>query len=230
MLNIEIIKENIQNWTDARNQTSAINFLTSGNGFVITLHDYNNWEEIQPDTINCYLAINEDNKLVVYLVDNITDEEENYSIGENLFEKNFEEYFDNLPDNTSSPLRTNLPPSEADSRITNWVLCSNSWFKHKEKLREEAIPAGQMVQLFTIPFSDLHELFVVRNFEALKATFALKYYENEVIEGYDIEVILAKTEFNNDPEAGISLVKESFADLSTGYPPANMAGKFFNLL
>ena len=238
MSNLTTIKENIQKWNLNRNGKNAIKFLNSGNGFSISKSDFNFWYGIKPapSNINCYLAVNEEDKFIIYLVDNVTDENEKYKTtgkDKNVFEKRFEEYFDNLPANPRPfLLKSNLPPSEADSRITNWVLCSNAWVCHKESLRQEkeSVEQGEMVQIFTIPFSDLQDLFINRNFEALKATFALKYYETEVVQGYDMEVILAKTDFNNDPKAGVSLVKESFADMSTGYPPYPIFAGRFNLL
>lgn len=232
MSNLTTIKGNIQRWAEIRNEKAAINFLTSGNGFLISDKDFEHWEPHNPETINCYLGVDENKKLKIYLVDNITDEQQEYELGVNLFEKKFQEYFEELPMTPRGIIHSSLEPTEADSRITNWVLCANAWFNHKQSLRqeEETLQQGEMVQVFTIPFSDLQELFVNQNLEALKATFGLKYYETEVIEGYDIEVILAKTEFNNDPEAGVSLVKESFADLSVPYPPGSTINKGFNLL
>ena len=234
MNDLTTIKENIQNWNLNRNGKNAIKFLNSGNGFLISENDFKNWSEIKttPNNINCYLAINKNNDFVIYLVDDITDSSGNYTVGVNLFEKRFEEYFDNLPGLSNSLLKSTLPPSEADSRITNWVLCSNAWICHKQSLRQEkeSVEQGEMVQVFTIPFLDLKDLFINKKFENLKATFALKYYETKEVQGYDMEVILAKTDFNNDPEAGVSLVKESFADMSEPYPPNSMFKRNFNLL
>ncbi|MAN27701.1 MULTISPECIES: hypothetical protein [Mesonia] len=234
MSDLTTIKENIQNWNLNRNGKNAIKFLNSGNGFLISENDFKNWSEIKPtpNNINCYLAINKNNDFVIYLVDDITDSSGNYTVGVNLFEKRFEEYFDNLPGLSNSLLKSTLPPSEADSRITNWVLCSNAWICHKQSLRQEkeSVEQGEMVQVFTIPFLDLKDLFINKKFENLKATFALKYYETKEVQGYDMEVILAKTDFNNDPEAGVSLVKESFADTSHPHPPYSLTPNKFNLL
>lgn len=87
-----------------------------------------------------------------------------------------------------------------------------------------------MVQVFTIPFSDLRELFSDKNLASLKAIFALKFKETEALSSYEIEIILAKTEFQSKSLSEVSLVKETFADMSKGYPPSKTATNQFNLL
>ncbi|MEO2059750.1 MAG: hypothetical protein ABGW76_06690 [Mesonia sp.] len=232
METLDLVKENINRWNLTRNNKNAISYLTSGSGFLITAEDFKNWSHLDPEFINCYLAIDKMNNFKIYLADNITDENQEYLLGKNLFEKGFQEYFDESFLNQKGTINSNLTPTEADSRIATWVLCANAWVNHKEALRqdERSAESGEMVPVFTIPFSDLRELFSDKNLASLKATFALKFEETEAQSSYEIEIILAKTEFQSKSLSEVSLVKETFADMSKGYPPSKTATNQFNLL
>ena len=232
MEDLKMIRENISKWNSIRNEKNAISYLSSGSGFLITAEDFENWDLLAPEFINCYLAVNGNNDFKIYLVDNLTDQEQDYKLNENIFEKNFQEYFDESFLNQKGTINSNLTPIEADSRIATWVLCANAWVNHKQALRQEEVTAesGEMVQVFTLPFSDLRELFSDENLASLKATFALKFEETEALSSYEIEIILAKTEFQSKSLAEVSLVKETFADMSKGYPPSKTVINQFNLL
>jgi len=228
---VKDIQRNIESWNNLRNTKTAISYLTSGNGFLITEREFGRWEENNPEQLHCYLGVDADNHLNIYLVDNVTDERQNYVVGENLIIKDFIPYFNELPI-SNSEVQSSLKPTIADSRITTWLLCSNNWVNHKQVMRQDktTVALGEMVQVFTLPFSDLKDLFADENIESLKATFALKYYETDALKGYEIEIILAKTAFNTTSLTEVSLVKETFADKTSPYPPFPFESNQFNLL
>ncbi|MBW2961906.1 hypothetical protein [Mesonia aestuariivivens] len=228
---LDVIKANIQRWNTIRNSEKSINYLTSGCGFSISLKDFNNWNYHKPEFINCYLAIDEKDKFQLFLVDNLSDQKQNYSDG-NLIVKDFEKFFPQNPKSNGHLINASLTTNEGDQRITTWTLCAKDWVAHKQALRnnKQTITQGEMVQVFTIPFSDLKDLFSDKSTESLKATFALKPFESEEIKSYELEIILAKTEIENKSLTEVSLVRETFADMSIGYPPNKISKNKFNLL
>ena len=232
MRELKDVRFNIEKWNLIRNEKFSIRYLSSGNGFLISVEDFRNWEPLNPEFINCYLAIDENEDFKIYLVDNISDENQKYQLDENLFEKDFQEYFNEPLFDFKGTINSSLTPTKADHRIATWVLCANAWVNHKQSLRQNklSVESGEMVQVFTLPFEDLKELFSDENLESLKATFALKFEETETQSSYEIEIILAKTEFQSRSLTEVSLVRETFADMSKGYPPSKTANNQFNLL
>ena len=108
METLDLVKENIKRWNLTRNNKNAISYLTSGSGFLITAEDFKNWSPLDPEFINCYLAIDEKNNFKIYLADNITDKNQEYLLGKNLFEKDFQEYFDESFLNQKGTINSNL--------------------------------------------------------------------------------------------------------------------------
>lgn len=223
------IKENIERWNTVRNQDSALALLTAGKGFSLTTNEFKQWSRNNPEKIHCYLGLNA-NALEFYLVDNLSDEQERYTVGENLFSKYFLNHFEkSLRKNDAC--RQLLEPSIAESRITNWTLCAGSWFElKKEKRNNQEGHLGEMVRVFTIPFEDLTVLFEDERVQAIKLILALELYDAPIL-GYDLELILAKSEFELDAkEATCQFYKQIYANTTSPFPPYSMGNNEFNLL
>lgn len=147
-----------------------------------------------------------------------------------MFRKDFLNYFE------KSLLKNNgithpLDPTIAESRIATWTLCAGSWFElKKEKRKKPPGDLGEMVQVFTIPFEDLSYLFKDERVQSLKIVLALKLYDAP-ISGYDLELILAKTEFELDAKkATAELYKQTYANTTMPFPPMPFGKNKFNLL
>ncbi|QMU66141.1 MAG: hypothetical protein GKR88_18930 [Flavobacteriaceae bacterium] len=55
----DTVKTEIENWNQIRNTRVALNFLTSGSGFIIGHQDFLEWKKKNPKNINCYFAIDQ---------------------------------------------------------------------------------------------------------------------------------------------------------------------------
>lgn len=226
---LKTVKENIDRWNTVRNQDSARALLTAGKGFSLTVNEYKHWSRNNPETIHCYLGVAGE-VAEFYLVDNLTDEQQQYTLGKNLFSKDFLNYFEESLQKNDVFTQV-LDPTIAESRITNWTLCAGSWFAVKKEKREKpAGNLGEMVQVFTIPFRDLSILFADERVQSIKFVLALELYDAP-ISGYDLELILAKTEFElDDNEATAQLYKQTYANTTMPHPPYPFGTNKFNLL
>ena len=232
---IQTIKSNIQAWDEVRNTNLALPFLTSGYGICLKYQDYQNWKANSPQSIHCYLGINE-LELEFYMVDNVTDNQESYQVGNNLLIKPFIRRINpnSLPPGSTgfSPIHfvnNGISSQEAETRVMQWILSSQSWFQDQRNKLNSSNPGLGIVQVFTIPFSDLEELFDnnsnSNNQLDVYAMMALKDYGGN--HDYNLELILAHVEqFNNPTPSNVKV----FQDVTQPHPPFSLAGSGFKLL
>jgi len=176
------IKKSIKRWEKKRNKKIGLSYLTAGFGFRIDEAEYKKWGKINPniEQINLYFGIDNNNKMVFYLVDSITDKlgKNNnlsaYKIEENVFIKNFEDS-SSINHNTIESIpnilfrnRNDPSPKQVLSRILSWQLYSKIWFDYQRKSKfYQKIEGGDgsndfyagVAKCMTIPFSDLKGLF-----------------------------------------------------------------------
>lgn len=226
---LKTIKGNIERWNAVRNQESACTLLTAGKGFSLTRAEFEHWFKTNPTTIHCYLGVASE-AVEFYMVDNLTDEQQQYKLGENLFCKEFLNYFEKNLQKNDAFIQV-LDPTIAESRITNWTLCAGSWFELKKEMREKPSGnLGEMVRVFAIPFKDLIILFEDERVQSIKFILALELYDAP-ISGYDLELILAKTELELDTKkATAEVYKKTYADTTKPFPPMPFGRNQFNLL
>lgn len=183
MANITIseIKKNIQNWDVIRNSSAAFTLLNSGFGFNITKTEFLSWIKCDSDIqdIHIYLGLDSMNKLIFYLVDNITDKEgandSVYSVGKNLFIKNLSDINKGSGEHSNDYIpylkisnKSGLDASIILQRVLTWQMYGLTWF---EKTRQNVskpitntnevknIGYSGIVKVFSLPFSDLTTIF-----------------------------------------------------------------------
>ncbi len=223
------IKGNINTWNEVRNTNMALNFLTSGYGFVIELEDYQNWKKNSPDSIHCYFGVSEF-ELKFYLVDNVTDKNQSYELGVNLFEKEFTRSFNTAGVKTTEDFKPvtiscidQISKTEAEQRILNWMLGSKNWFK--DQMQKNKIGKSELLRLITIPFEDVETLFTNSD----QTVFAITALKNFNIYGYNLEFILTRELELGGTKTSDTSVTELFMDVSQPHPPFTMSSGF-NLL
>jgi hypothetical protein len=220
------IKTFIEGWNQIRNTDVALNFLTSGSSIIISYDEFLKWEKLDPDNINCYFGIDQF-ELKFYLIDDKSDLEKNYHVGENLFEKEFSRTL-LLPNQyhlTKKFTPTVLSPADsvnakvAKDRIVSWILSAADWFEHE---KTKFATSKGIVRVITIPFNDLKVLFKSSQ-KDICCIFSMKDFSVDGEDSeYNIELILTRTDVTLSAPIvteGQTLEDPSFEDVSRPCPP-----------
>ncbi|MFY0603168.1 MAG: hypothetical protein JXQ93_04410 [Flavobacteriaceae bacterium] len=239
MNNLLKIKTFIEGWNQIRNTDVALNFLTSGSSLIISHDEYLLWEKINPDSINCYFGVDQF-ELKFYLIDNKSDENKNYRIGENLFEKEFSrtlllpKKYHQTESFTPAVLSTSdsLNANKAKNRIVSWILSAEAWF---EDQKTKFATSKGIVRVISIPFDDLKALFKSSS-KDICCIFSMKNFSDENEESnYNIELILTRTDVTLSNPLAVTLENDTledpaFEDVSRPCPPFGGNLEEFTLL
>ncbi|WP_109302500.1 hypothetical protein [Aquimarina sp. AU474] len=224
------IKANINTWNELRNTNIALNFLTSGYGFAIEHEDYINWKKNSPDSIHCYFGVDEF-ELKFYVIDNVSDTNQSYELGVNLFEKEFTRSFNTAGVKTTKEFKPlaiscsdQICKSDAEQRILNWMLGSKNWFK--DQVQKNKSGNGELLRLITVPFEDVETLFTNSDQTVFVMT-ALKKFD---VYGYNLEFILTRELELSSTRTQDPSGTELFMDVSQPHPPFSIIDQGFNLL
>jgi len=225
------IKTEINNWDQVRTTNIALNFLTSGNGFIIQKVDYYEWKKHHPTSIHCYFAT-EQLQLKFFLIDNVSDAHQNFKVDTNLLEKEFSRTITNNNGPTGkhlpfSPFKYTVNPKlnaeDAKNRIIDWNLSAELWFQSLIN-KEDTVP-----RLVIIPFADLHTFFSTSDDDVF-VFFAIKNYQESEFSGYNIEFILTQIHpQGSEQNLFAQSSEEEFADVTRPSPPFDQDSNF-NLL
>ncbi|GLB48573.1 hypothetical protein [Neptunitalea lumnitzerae] len=221
-MTLEDIKQHISQWNEVRTTNQALPLLTQGISFSITEDQFLIWEALQPETLNCYLAV-EDSKIFFYITDSVTDKNESYTPGTNLIKKNlFREVSEETPIALSliENAVDEISATEAKTRILNWVLFAESWFTEiKDK-------ATEIPRAISIPFVDLKEAFS-KDVTNVTIILALNKYNEEAYKGYNMDlIVVSNSPFNTVDDTNQSFI--AFYDVCRPKPPFGQSG--LNLL
>ncbi|WP_338791994.1 hypothetical protein [Bernardetia sp. MNP-M8] len=224
-MNILQVKLAIAKWGQINNTTLGLDYLTSGTGFEISREEYNKWLQIQKDTqktidsIHVYLGI-WGMQFVFFLVDSVSDENENYEIGENLFMKSFVPSLDFSPpsDDIVSIPSVELPEAEAMKRSLRWQLYSKLWFKNSQTQYASMPTANGILKAMTVPFVDLSNIFDNTKSEQLYSFFGIQEDKDY---GNIIELILCDKPI---PVNGKLATPKFFMDVTKPIPPFSPSG------
>lgn len=222
---IDKIRLSIDYWNQIRSTDVALSFLTSGYGFTLEYEDFKNWETQNPENLHCYLGIRDLN-LEFYLVDDVTDRKQNYVMGKTLVRKDFIRSLATGP-STASDTVGNMPEQEADKRIVSWILSSKSWFESQKKQRKKP-GHGELLRLITLPFADLKKLMNTGDRTELIAILALKNFQTAEYNGYNVELILTRTQILTGQDQ-YTFSYQAYEDVSQPRPPFSVDGSY-NLL
>jgi hypothetical protein len=223
MTPLQQIKDDIADWNVVRTNPSTIELLTTGYGFTISKQEYLNWLQLDPAQVYCYLAIHE-GSLHFYLTDSVTDSEQTFIIGENLFRKAFYRILhpsqdQSLPEKHIFQFeRLQLSSSVAERRIVHWMLTGKAWF---ESTINDPEASDQIARVFEIPFEDLTTLFSDYDGE-VTCLLGLKTFMLGESEQVNMELILSRSQTDQSTAA-------LFADVTRPCPPFGKK-KEFNLL
>lgn len=232
------IKKNIRNW-NVKRKIFPIQ-LSTVLGFKINRSDVENWssQNFNINNIHCYIGINENNTMEMYLVDNITDENGQYELNINLIQKecitNKLDFY--YTDNNHPVFFMKFEnPTEfsnsykAECRIANWMIWSYEW------LELQKINDKELLQVITVPFADIKTLFNKDlQIESINAIFALKYFKETTIAnpeepiGYNIEIILSNNDIKVSEVSGPA--QDAYFDVAKPRPPFKTALEGLNLL
>lgn len=246
-MNIDIVKKSLKRWNEIRKTELGLTFLTSGYGFEIQKSEYDKWEKIKENAtdkkqeevcIHMYIGILEF-EIVFYLIDSISDENNDYRIGETLFYKNFTK--ENLEvKSTNNDLKeyeipdVKIEDNKAVSRAFKWFMFSNKWAHNKLKTianKEENEESG-IVRVFTIPFNDFTETLKVSNKAFLYFGLNNKMKVNGKKSNKDeIEVLLSSENgfLPNEPKSELDKNVNESEDVTSPHPPFSIKDKDFNL-
>lgn len=238
-MDLNIIKQSIRKWNQVRKTELGLTFLTSGFGLEVSKAEYDKWVESIKDGgsikfIHLYIGILEF-ETVFYLVDDITDRNEDYKINENLFIKNFTKQ--NIEKKGQKPekglvkktSKFTITDIKAAERAFRWFFFSNDWSSRKIKTLPTETGNNvddSMVRVFTIPFSDFEK--ILKNADEKVKAFLFFGLRKMIIKGGyseerdEIEVLLCS-------EKGFNQESTS-EDLTTPIPPYSAQGKNLNLL
>lgn len=233
------IKANIHSWDIARSNSTGLNYLSQGFGFQISKEEYKNFAQINTEKLHCYIGLNQDN-LALYIVDNKSDEDKNYTIGKNLIELQKVDYNQPIFSLKNSSIERGflkkittsanlLDPNVARERIVDWVVSGQQWYNSLESLRD-SIP-----QVITISFSDVKDC---ANNDKILFLLALKEYrqedkDNPYQKGYNLEIIVVGvkpepvTSLQSD---GLIISNTVYYDVTRPRPPFGQNETGFNLL
>jgi hypothetical protein len=195
----------INAWTSIiTNPDQLLANLNQGYSFVINRNQFNTWNRITGvDTIHAYPAIF-NGVLQFVVVDNVTDANPNIDYN-NVFTCNYTYgKTDTVLASIPGP-PNNISIEDALERIFRWLMNKTGWVNHAMTVR------NGMFQGFTIPYSDLTELFASTTGDDLYVLIGMKD------DGLTDLILWSDTVSFLDPR--------SVADVSLAIPPFGSEGE-----
>ena len=228
-MDIAEIKNNINAWNEVRNTDIGLTFLTSGYAIELSREEFVKWNkrlENEKDIyIHLYIGISQF-KIIFYLVDSETDQNETYLVNENLFVKYFTRNATELSHDVDIQDIV-VHQSLAINRIFKWFFSSSQWF-YKQTDKPNLTDTEGVVRVFTIPYEDFQKCFETTEQKALILFGLRDYTADDILLENEIEVLVC-SESN-----GLVVHKKNdnlnFEDLTTPHPPFSINGEGFNLL